>query len=656
MIFDQLIINNYGVYKGKQIFDLSTNKKKPIVLIGALNGSGKTTFLNAVDFVLYGKFSSIFQSQSSSYENFLKKNVNNENYNEGASIELKFHRRFKGKKQNFKILRALKQNGSTKIKEQFEAYVDDQYDEDITKDWENFVEQILPAKVASLFFFDGEKIEQLADLDNSKKVLHKAINSLLGFEIVDRLGLDLNEFQKRSSLQLKSGEEQKQIIEISKEIEGLDKSINNFQEKIAKNEEAIIEVNNEISQLDAELSQKGATYYNKRKEYENDLKIKEEKIVELENKLIQLSLEESPFLLIKKELNEVLEQSKSADNIQEKIKEQEITNDLIGSVEEFTKKNCKDENFSEELINFLNKKKVKLLKSTSLTDQSNNVKTEKIDYLINTQLDTIQTTLEKLIKQYHSAKENYEKIKLMVNKIPTDDQIKPLVDKQSELKKNKTALQTKINVLQDEISPLNSTKNQKGIALRQLYSTKMNQELENMDKQRFVEYSEKIKNVISSFHVKALDHHIKKLEKLILDCFKKLHSKKNFVSKIKIDTNTYELKTFDRKNKEIDTNKLSAGERQLLAVAILWGLAKASTNAAPTIIDTPLGRLDSKHRKNLVEQYCKPQAGEQIILLSTDEEFNQKYLKKINPYLSRSYLIAYDQNNNGSKVQEGYFF
>ena len=385
------------------------------------------------------------------------------------------------------------------------------------------------------------------------------------------------------------------------------------------------------------------------------MKAKEEKIVELENKLIQLSSEESPFLLIKKELNEVLEQSKSVDNIQEKIKEQKITNDLIGSVEEFTKENCKDENFSEELINFLNKKKVKSLKSTSLIDQSNNIKTEQVDHLINTQLSTVQTTLEKLIKQYHSAKENYEKIKLMVNKIPTDDQIKPLVDKQSELKKNKTALQTKINVLQDEISPLNSTKNQKGIALRQLYSTKMNQELENMDKQRFVEYSEKIKNVISSFHVKALDHHIKKLEKLILDCFKKLHSKKNFVSKIKIDTNTYELKTFGRTNKEIDTNKLSAGERQLLAVAILWGLAKASTNAAPTIIDTPLGRLDSKHRTNLVEQYF-PHASEQIILLSTDEEFNQKYLKKISPYLSRSYLVAYDQNSNGSKVQEGYFF
>ena len=236
MIFEQLEINNYGVYKGKQSFDLSSNKKKPVVLIGALNGAGKTTFLHAVDFVLYGKFSNIFQSEGLSYENFLKKNINNENFDDGASIELKFHRRFKGKNQKFKIIRKWKENKASKIKEQFEAYVDGQYDEDITRDWENFVDQILPAKVASLFFFDGEKIEQLADLEASKEVLQKAINSLLGFEIVERLGLDLSEFQKRSSLQLKSGAEQKQIIEISKEIEGLDKSINNFQKKITQNE------------------------------------------------------------------------------------------------------------------------------------------------------------------------------------------------------------------------------------------------------------------------------------------------------------------------------------------------------------------------------------------------------------------------------------
>ena len=194
MIFENLLVNNFGVYNGRQSFNLSTDKKKPIILIGAMNGSGKTTFLQAIDFVLYGKFSNIFQSQKLSYENFLKRNINKENYEEGAQIELSFFRKYKGKNQKFKLSRNWKPNGS-KIKEEFFVFINDEFDEDITKDWDNFVDQILPSRVASLFFFDGEKIEQLADLDKSKEVLKKAINSLLGLEIVDQLNIDVDEFQ-----------------------------------------------------------------------------------------------------------------------------------------------------------------------------------------------------------------------------------------------------------------------------------------------------------------------------------------------------------------------------------------------------------------------------------------------------------------------------
>ena len=117
----------------------------------------------------------------------------------------------------------------------------------------------------------------------------------------------------------------------------------------------------------------------------------------------------------------------------------------------------------------------------------------------------------------------------------------------------------------------------------------------------------------------------------------------------------FDLKISDKKDTEVNTEDLSAGERQLLAVAILWGLAKASNSAAPTIIDTPLGRLDSEHRFNLVEQYF-PTASKQVILLSTDEEINKKYHKFISPYLSRSYKIEYDEKLSGSKLSEGYFF
>ena len=655
MIFDQLTIDNYGVYKGKQEFNLSVEKKKPVILIGAMNGSGKTTFLNAVDLVLYGKFSNIFKSQSLSYENFLKKNINNQNYDQETSIELIFHRKLKGKKQNFKISRAWKQNGTSKIKEMFHVFIDDVYDEDITKDWENFVDQILPTQVASLFFFDGEKIEQLADLDASKEVLKKAINSLLGLEIIDRLNLDLEEFRKRSVLQLKTDKEQAQIQDVSKELKTLDKDIETLKQKIVKIEDELTKVNYEIKQLDVELSQKGIAYYNKRKEYEINAKEKEIEISDLKQKLIDIAADNSPFLLIEKELKEILNLSKENDTYYERVKEQKVTNKLIGSIENFSKENCNDKNFLNKFNKFLKDKTINQEHNLESIHLFQNLKSEQIDFLINTELKKNREIIEKLLYQFDSTTENFEKINMIINKIPGDEQITPLIEKQKELKKKTLILQTKINVVGNEISPLNNLKVQKNILLKQLLNAKINQDLENLDKHRYVEYSDKIKQIINQFQVRALNYHVKKLEKFIFDCFKILLRKKNLVKKIKIDTNNYELKIYDKKGYEINSENLSAGERQLLAVAILWGLTKASTSVAPTIIDTPLGRLDSTHRTNIVEQYF-PQASKQVILLSTDEEINERYLKKINPYLSRSYLVEYDHNKNGSKIQEGYFF
>ena len=230
-----------------------------------------------------------------------------------------------------------------------------------------------------------------------------------------------------------------------------------------------------------------------------------------------------------------------------------------------------------------------------------------------------------------------------------------MIKEQKKLNEDQLKLKTKINVLNQQRSEQNGPLIKLNIQLKQELEKKSNQDLINLDKKRFVDYSVKVKDILTSFHVKALDFHIKRLEKMILESFNNLHRKKDFVKSIKIDTSSFDLKVYEKKNNEIDTNKLSAGERQLLAVAILWGLAKASKSSAPTIIDTPLGRLDSDHRINLVDKYF-PTASKQVILLSTDEEINQKYHKRIKPFLTRSYKIEYDQSINGSKLYEGYFF
>ena len=99
--------------------------------------------------------------------------------------------------------------------------------------------------------------------------------------------------------------------------------------------------------------------------------------------------------------------------------------------------------------------------------------------------------------------------------------------------------------------------------------------------------------------------------------------------------------------------KLSAGERQLLAVSVLWALARASGRKLPTIIDTPLGRLDSNHRQSFVENYF-PFAADQVVLLSTDEEVVGHYYETMKPFIANEYLLEYDEESQSSPIHLGY--
>lgn len=101
--------------------------------------------------------------------------------------------------------------------------------------------------------------------------------------------------------------------------------------------------------------------------------------------------------------------------------------------------------------------------------------------------------------------------------------------------------------------------------------------------------------------------------------------------------------------------QLSAGERQLLAVSLLSGLAQASGRPLPVVIDTPLGRLDGIHRNHLVTRYF-PQASHQVILLSTDQEIDRKAWRDLYPYVGHAYRLEHDTTNGYTTAQSGYFW
>ena len=180
-------------------------------------------------------------------------------------------------------------------------------------------------------------------------------------------------------------------------------------------------------------------------------------------------------------------------------------------------------------------------------------------------------------------------------------------------------------------------------------------ELENAATQRFLKHSGEVRLTLDRFRVALIDRHVSRLAELILKGFEALLRKKSLVSGLKIDATSCALKLLDNDGREVAPERLSAAERQLLAVSMLWGLGRASGRPLPVVVDTPLGRLDGSHRDHLVTRYF-PYASHQVLLLSTDEEIDEAYYHKLKPWIGRAYRLEYDESSKSSSIKPGYLW
>jgi DNA sulfur modification protein DndD len=192
-------------------------------------------------------------------------------------------------------------------------------------------------------------------------------------------------------------------------------------------------------------------------------------------------------------------------------------------------------------------------------------------------------------------------------------------------------------------------------SLKQLIEQRVVVHSENADAERIIKYSKFVRESLDNFGGLVVKHHISRIEMLVEKALKKLFRKENLISKVTIDPGCFEITLRDKGDKVIPAELLSAGERQLLATALLWALAQAAGRQIPTAIDTPLGRLDSVHRHKLIDSYF-PRASHQVILLSTDEEIAGAYYDTLVPSISHSFTLRYNGDTQSSSIENGYAF
>ena len=225
---------------------------------------------------------------------------------------------------------------------------------------------------------------------------------------------------------------------------------------------------------------------------------------------------------------------------------------------------------------------------------------------------------------------------------------------QSEMESRSTQIGRKteqLRLLEEDILVLEKRIGEIEVEIEKLY------EKHNISKEKaeFVQECDAITNLLNQFVVRLRKNKVHLLQEKTFEMYRQLSSRSGLIKDITIDDKTYEVRITDRNGHEIRKSALSAGEKEVFAVSLLWGLAQTSELKLPIIIDTPLSRLDSTHRDNIVNNYY-PNAGEQVIVLSTDTEVDTNYYRALKPRLSGAGILEFDLKRELTTFRQGYFW
>ncbi|WP_206474997.1 AAA family ATPase [Dietzia sp. KRD202] len=185
MKLHSIILKNFRQFKGRQTFDLRSDKEKSVNLLFGANGAGKTTLLNAFTWALYGAMSDDVEQQDRLITDTVWRKAAT-----GDTVEVYVEITFEHGAQDYRILRsiALRKEGDYQGKATPEVQLwttrPDGTSEVVRAPQEHIL-SILPRSISRFFFFNGERIEKLVEKSAYSEV-QKDIKVLLALEQVER--------------------------------------------------------------------------------------------------------------------------------------------------------------------------------------------------------------------------------------------------------------------------------------------------------------------------------------------------------------------------------------------------------------------------------------------------------------------------------------
>jgi DNA sulfur modification protein DndD len=667
MWISKLELINFKSYQ-HQIFDFPfPHDGKNIVLIGGMNGFGKTSLLEAVYLGLYGKEAITYLARAglkteTGYPSLLERALHGQAIRNSRDVMSVMVQININENEAFQFLRKwfFAKNGDWNDEElliyEVRSGTRQPYKNVEVGAAEVLDRHFIPAHLAPFFFFDGEEVKKLADQSRVEQI-KLGMEGLLGVVLLRKLTKRLEQYQANKSQGVSAVDEEKHR-QLFEQLRNDETQLQVNKDRRYTVEETLENLKGERQDLTSRIitAGGGSSDVATAKEIISEQKDAEAELTQVEDRLDSILSEKLPFHFVAQELRSELVSQLHAEL--EKIRWDERKRSM--------------EPDKAKLIGRFNENREPTI-TPPLTDQQS--------IAINIRLESAWESLfypppdgcaDEIAHDYLYGGKREEIIDLMANlKVGVKD-ILSLLEKKGALQrkiKELTNRYTRIEgvdrdgtyaKIQADLSAVNILISEKERELGDLNRAikSLEQDISNeratyeREHEKFVQANpvksavakaQRICNLINDLIPSLYALKTKKLATAMTEVYHTL-AHKDQVAKIDID-DAGQTRVLSKEGDEIIFDR-SAGENQLFATALLAGLAKISGMDAPLVVDTPLGRLDSKHRKNILSFWVSD-SKRQVILLSQDKEIDREVYQSLEPHIAKTYVLHHEQIGNG---------
>ncbi|ODR83290.1 DNA sulfur modification protein DndD [Haladaptatus sp. W1] len=660
MKLNKLIISNFGPYRGDNEFDLRTTPDKPVILFGGKNGSGKTTLFQAIQICLHGRSALGRRTSQSEYKSEIRSNLHDGTGGKSstASVRLNFEYGNFGDRESYSVERSWRDRGESIVEDLTVKRNGNELTDLDASQWEDFLKELIPPGVSQLFFFDGEKVQELATSIEEGSGFEDSLLSLLGLDLVDRLEADLSIYLS-NKLDDESGELTEKIQEFEAETEELEDELDKIEHEIAQAMDNRSELDRKISQKEETLAQEGGAFAERRNELKDERASLESEISSIEEEMRNVVMGTFPFTLA----------PDLCRNVEDRLREETRIRNRTVAWEEVIEE--LDSFATEDHINQLSNLDLSVDQSQKLISHLQAELSDKIDdeaielqlansfsenqrqqmfTIVDSALTQDPQRMAKLSAKYEDKTRQLQKIEQQLTRAPDEESISPILTEINELTEKRGKLSKEIEELDERREEIETEITRIETERDRVIEKQARAE----DISERADLARKTRRAVKEYREKLATRKLNRLESVLTERYRTLSNKSEFYQSVNIDEDelTIWIETANRGRKE--QSQLSAGERQIFATALLWALADISDRPLPFIIDTPMGRLDHDHRENLVKNFF-PEASHQVLVLSTDTEITEGYYDYLSDFTAAEYHFDYDEDEGKTDITRGYF-